>query len=864
MPCRKDTDMEYTANGVSKIGLGYTKRTLDAFSGWSTLNIMSIRTVGTLFVAIAVFFSFSARAWAATYYVDAMSGNNANNGLTTETAWQNATKINSTTFTAGDQLLFKRGQVHTGTFQFHNDSGVSGNPIIVGAYGTGANPILDGASSSVRTLDLRNSASYITFQNLAIRGATTAQVFLFTGTFTGLTFQDIDIASTTGFSINGNATTTGMLLSDITFHNTTGVAYEHNNKAINDTFQNITSTGGLIRIGESAAATSTIHMSNVSVSNTPSAGLYFRKLSNSSFEDVTIVNTQLTVNIGIENTTLRNIVQSGGPGYGLNFNTGYIHNVSITNATTTNNTFDGVNFGTSSGYVGTVTVENLYSADNTRDGLAWKGGGVNSRLLVTNAVFERNGTPSNMFNGLSISGAGQATTTNSIARSNSNDGFNIKGSVHAVFDNTRAETNGTDGNEESGSGDGYSWHDTSTGFLRNSYVKDNEKGGVTNVDTTNVDIYNNVFVQEATLSTSAQANLHTSSGDVYNNTFYDSRGQGIAIRYQNTASGRVFNNIVQGFDQGIVKSTSGTFSEDYNLVHGTASAAFSGFTQGTHSLTSDPKFTDADTEDFTLLFSSPAINTGSTTAYATDYNGNSRVGVPDMGAYEFQSIPDLTAPVISNISSGTSDTSSRTITWTTDEPATSQVEYGLTASYGTLTTLDASLKTTHSVSLSGLSPNTTYHFRVISADANENEALSADETFSTASIPSEDGAGRTTGYRRQTVTTDSAIATLEARVRELQAELARLQGGTTTSVVFTRDLTIGSEGEDVRQLQRFLNGRGFSVSLTGAGSVGNESAYFGDLTREALAMFQREQGIQPAAGYFGRITRDLVNKIFGL
>lgn len=72
---------------------------------------------------------------------------------------------------------------------------------------------------------------------------------------------------------------------------------------------------------------------------------------------------------------------------------------------------------------------------------------------------------------------------------------------------------------------------------------------------------------------------------------------------------------------------------------------------------------------------------------------------------------------------------------------------------------------------------------------------------------------------------------------------------------FTRDLTVGFTGEDVRNLQKYLNSKGFIVSTTGPGSMGNETTTFGPLTRAALARFQASVGITPAVGYFGPITR---------
>ncbi|MBT4209549.1 MAG: peptidoglycan DD-metalloendopeptidase family protein [Candidatus Komeilibacteria bacterium] len=80
-----------------------------------------------------------------------------------------------------------------------------------------------------------------------------------------------------------------------------------------------------------------------------------------------------------------------------------------------------------------------------------------------------------------------------------------------------------------------------------------------------------------------------------------------------------------------------------------------------------------------------------------------------------------------------------------------------------------------------------------------------------------------------------------------------------TTYQFTRDLKLGIEGEDVRQLQKYLNSNGFLVSISGIGSIGNESDYFGSATQAALIKFQQAESISPAAGYFGPLTRGVVN-----
>jgi hypothetical protein len=93
-------------------------------------------------------------------------------------------------------------------------------------------------------------------------------------------------------------------------------------------------------------------------------------------------------------------------------------------------------------------------------------------------------------------------------------------------------------------------------------------------------------------------------------------------------------------------------------------------------------------------------------------------------------VADITAPVLSSIASSPSQTSA-TITWTTNEAATSVVNYGLTSSYGSASS-SAALSTGHTINLSGLTASTTYHFQVRSVDASSNIATSSDLVLTTA------------------------------------------------------------------------------------------------------------------------------------
>lgn len=87
---------------------------------------------------------------------------------------------------------------------------------------------------------------------------------------------------------------------------------------------------------------------------------------------------------------------------------------------------------------------------------------------------------------------------------------------------------------------------------------------------------------------------------------------------------------------------------------------------------------------------------------------------------------------ISNIAVtlGAGDTEA-TVTWTTDEPATSSVDYGPTAAYEYGTVSDPTLVTEHSLLLTGLAPDMLYHYQITSVDGLGNPATTGDRTFST-------------------------------------------------------------------------------------------------------------------------------------
>jgi hypothetical protein len=84
---------------------------------------------------------------------------------------------------------------------------------------------------------------------------------------------------------------------------------------------------------------------------------------------------------------------------------------------------------------------------------------------------------------------------------------------------------------------------------------------------------------------------------------------------------------------------------------------------------------------------------------------------------------------ISTVAASTTYTTAA-VTWTTDDAANSEVDYGPTTAYGSVAPSSV-LTTSHSISLPSLPPDTLYHFEVKSTDAQGETAVSADQTFMT-------------------------------------------------------------------------------------------------------------------------------------
>ncbi len=84
---------------------------------------------------------------------------------------------------------------------------------------------------------------------------------------------------------------------------------------------------------------------------------------------------------------------------------------------------------------------------------------------------------------------------------------------------------------------------------------------------------------------------------------------------------------------------------------------------------------------------------------------------------------------------------------------------------------------------------------------------------------------------------------LQAQINALLAQISALQGGASSAAcfTFTQNLKLGSKGAEVMNLQKFLNSMSDTkVSVSGAGSPGNETSTFGPATKAAVIKFQNK------------------------
>lgn len=134
---------------------------------------------------------------------------------------------------------------------------------------------------------------------------------------------------------------------------------------------------------------------------------------------------------------------------------------------------------------------------------------------------------------------------------------------------------------------------------------------------------------------------------------------------------------------------------------------------------------------------------------------------------------DTTAPVIGGVEVKKNSDTSVTVTWTTDENADSMVNYSLQPDYGIYRVPVAERKA-HTITLDNLEGGRVYYFRVVSADENGNQGISADYKFQTGDVPPEgEGAGQ--NNNPDTPTTPLTPSQTQTKTEEIVKEIQEIK-----------------------------------------------------------------------------------------
>jgi parallel beta-helix repeat protein len=573
---------------------------------------------------LLLLFSFSINA--TNYYVS-NTGDDSKEGTTTQTAWKTLNKVNNTKFAPGDSILFERGGVWREELKVPS-SGAPGNPIVFGAYGSGAKPEIDGAD----VISGMTSAGSNIWQKTAVTiqpnlmyldgvigypktslGACTSERDWYWDSGTNTLFVYTEKGDPSGNVELGQRKMIVFIGSNenITVSN---LNIQHSNE-LNNPAVAINNSGGIFIL--SSAGTTTI--SWCTIQKNGHHGIAVQNSSNIIIDGNTILrngeshkkghNVWIYADItGTSNITFSNNQSnySGHDGFRIHadYKENYITNVDIHGNTFNNNNAAG------------LYVQKLDSA------------------VVYNNSFHSNGDP---VDDSEDYGIGISSCDNLDVYNNTITNQLWGDAIQAYSDSTARY--GSSHNMR----------------LFRNYISDVTYGDGIHIAARDGQTFTNPKVYYNIINSVKHFGImlgHADSGipdslDVFNNTFYNNENGGVlmATDFPVVIKNNIFAN--NGLtDVRASNSTTTGLTTSNNLYYRTSGNvlryAGNAYTVATirsfeaNAQNKDPLFTDAANGDFSLQAGSPAINNGVDVGLTKDILGNPIVGTPDIGAVESQ------------------------------------------------------------------------------------------------------------------------------------------------------------------------------------------------------------------------------------
>ncbi len=565
----------------------------------------------SFFISFIVFFLFWATpTYATTYYVDNTGGNNSNNGTSTSTAWQTLSKVNGVTFSPGDNILFKRGETWRGELN-PTASGTSGNPITYSDYGSGNKPIINGSQlMSGWTLDSGN------VWQVALTTSPT-QVFF---------------NSTRGTNESSkaalNAANEWYWSSNVLYvYSTSNPTSAYTNPGIEATIYN----------SFQAFNKNYITFKNIDVTK-GKYGVWFHGNTGSSNPTVTNVEASWHSNDGIAimdaNSTNGVVTDSIGHDnlrHGVFFYNG-ANNGTVSGGTYYNNTTTDLGSGVSFTDVTNGLADNVVAYGNFY-GMKVFG------TSASNITFQNSTSRDNIMFGIDIDTTGDGM----IVQNNNSYGNDSHGiAVEVDTPGTIVRYNTT---HDNGTADGVSGIEVETGINTQVYynVVYNERDGISLYGAINPKVYNNTIYNTA----DACINVYVA----YNNQYTS----GLVLKNNSISNCNFYYiNVPTGHQTGFVSDYNDWYGSGTKMRWGSTNYTLAGWqavnSQDSHSFDRDPQYISLSSYNFSLLGSSPLINTGVNVGLTQAFGGTSvpQGSAPDIGAYEYTTPGSTNTPSPSN------------------------------------------------------------------------------------------------------------------------------------------------------------------------------------------------------------------------
>ena len=114
------------------------------------------RALLTVLIAFIAHLSYAST----TYYVSNSAGNDSNNGTTSSTPWKTLTKVSNHTFSPGDSVLLKCGELWSTVQLSLKGDGTTANPIVLTSYGSGNKPHIKGMQMDSACIRIQQVAGW--------------------------------------------------------------------------------------------------------------------------------------------------------------------------------------------------------------------------------------------------------------------------------------------------------------------------------------------------------------------------------------------------------------------------------------------------------------------------------------------------------------------------------------------------------------------------------------------------------------------------------------------------------------------------------------------------------------------------------